>query len=74
MLQQMVRQTAPQIGDMKSILDSPELDATTPNIVRPGFEDTSTWEDILGILKDDSATAFGCSASISMTKRTHRNQ
>ena len=52
-----------QMDDVNSILDSPELDAIRPNIVRPGFEDTSAWEDILRILEDDCATAFGCCAS-----------
>ena len=52
-----------EMADVKSILDSTELGAMTPNIVRPGFEGTSTWEEILGILEDDSASAFGCSAS-----------
>jgi hypothetical protein len=55
MLQHMVLEMA----DVKSILDSTELGAMTPNIVRPGFEGTSTWEEILGILEDDSASAFG---------------
>jgi hypothetical protein len=72
MLQHMVRQMVPQMGDMKFILDSPELDAMRPNIVRPGFEDTSTWEEIIRILEDEDATAFGCSASTS--GRTHGNE
>jgi hypothetical protein len=59
MLQHMVL----RMDNVNSILDSAKLNKMGSNLVRPAFEDTSTWEDFIRILEDNSANAFGCSAS-----------
>lgn len=66
-LQQMVS----QMDEAKSILESPILGVARTDLVRPRFEDTSTWADIIRILEDDAAMAFARPST--KTGSTRRN-
>jgi len=51
------------MDEVKSMFSSPAFAARPEHLVRPGFADDSTWEDIIGLLEESEGSALDCARS-----------
>ena len=60
------------MDEVKSMFSSPAFAARPEHLVRPGFADDSTWEDIIGLLEESEGSALDCARPKDSDQNQHK--